>query len=179
MYPARLLPQKNCIIIKNIDPTHHLIRGVDFTDEIFDDDGELQADAIELKRVPGFSTNKIPFSVIDDIKFRVTNGEKNKYWNPGDDPAVISDEDYEYLPDRKFFFLKISDIYAVDAKATRYDQKKKHEYEVNLEITVSHKPTISNYWHCEFDLFYKDNDTKNMINPTWQIGGISCVKTTT
>jgi hypothetical protein len=71
-YPARLIPKKNYQLISEemLDAAHLLAKWVDSNVQLRDEDGKLSQSAIDVKRIPGFSSNKIPDSVVSDLQIK-------------------------------------------------------------------------------------------------------------
>lgn len=148
-YPIRLLPRPFDKIIKQIDQRHILCRWVSPSLKLKDSNGSLSAEAIEEKRLPGYSTNKIPPSVVEDVKIAFHNDEFEKNWSEGEIVAPPSDEDY-YTTDRNYFLFRIEDIYKFSKPYSFPPDNPVHNY--YFQIDTVHKPLRANISHFEFNI---------------------------
>jgi hypothetical protein len=146
------LPKQNFILITSdqLNPQHYLGKWVDAEMQLKDNDGKLNQDAIEIKRIPGFSTNKLPQSKIRDLFIKFINTSiYNGSWQVGEKSQRPKSSDYEYKTDRNYYFLKIEDFISY---SDAYEHSSKKNYKFEFQLKIVHKPLISNYWHFEFDV---------------------------
>ncbi len=158
-YPARLLPESSFELIDEPDPNHILCRWADPSIPLKENDGKLNPQLIDEKRIPGFSLNKIPESEISDINIEFNDYENFLVrWKKGDNPAVVSETDF-YYSKGNYFLFKIDSIHKYDSTYP-YPIKKdgiEQQIQFNFKVLVKHAPLIVNYFHFELMVFDKDN----------------------
>ena len=163
-YPIHLVPQKDFKFIKEVDKSDFLGKFVNPDVDLKDPDGTLSAEAIETKRLPGFSTNKLPHSLSSDLKiaFICEKGIKDNYtkeWNEGEEGICPDDAHWQLEEDRKIYYFRIGDIDGFSGDYQNPPTEKGDEYK--FFVQVIHKPTMTNFWHFEF---YISNDRKEAID---------------
>lgn len=161
-YPRRLLPQPHFPFINSLNPYEVLCRWSHYP--IHDELGKLSALAIEEKRIPTYSTNKIPPSEVIDVKiaFHDKNLTSLK-WTPGEDPIDISPEDFFIDELRNCFFIQIKDIDGYKGLYPVPYTSDELEYRLTFIVKIVHDPLKVNYSHCCFEIQYYDmngNPTK-------------------
>jgi len=150
-YPPYLIPDATFVIIdeNQLNPLEYIGIWVEPEIELKDDKGRLNGGAVNLHRLPHFSSNKIPHSVPSDLNIKINDNVEHIYlqdWNAGMNGVVPQRNDFDYDNMRTHYFLQISKI---NGHVDGYEKNDKHlEYQVNL----IHKPTVSNYWHFEFTI---------------------------
>lgn len=159
-YPLRLIPKKNDPLIESFFPNEYLVRGVNEKYALRDETGQLSALAIEEIRIPGYSTNKIPPSLSEDINIILLNTAKSlQPWNPGDDVYMPEDNEFTINTNRQKFFIRIVDICGYEGKYPFPANEKKNKF--NFIVSVIHKPLKSNYAHFELQISYFDSQNKS------------------
>lgn len=167
-YPLHLIPNPDLEIIINPNEEHYLGAWVATNRSFKDSDGKLDAGAIDIKRIPGLSTNKIPESHISDLDIRFVglNASHLNFtgWRPGDNGQVPSDDDFEVI-DRNHYFIQIAEINNFTGDYQNPSDDKSNVYQ--FTVTVVHKPLIANYWH--FELFVSSpNHEFTTTNGKWR-----------
>lgn len=170
-YPNYLVPNKNLPIIDdaNLDRSHYLGVWVN-SDRVFkNSDGKLDIDAIEIIRIPGFSTNKIPDSIESDLNicFIGDNSDYFNYtaWQLGEDGSHPANDDFELKNDRNHYFIQISKI---DGYSSTYNNPPdKIHLNYNFTLKVTHAPLVANYWHFQFDI-KSDHGALERAKSAWQ-----------
>lgn len=154
-YPLRLIPTsefKKISDTKSIQ-THYLGKWVEGANLFKDEDGKLSPAAIEVKRIPGFSTNKILHSKKCDLNIQFikeVSGIFNAGWEEGQAGLFPSLLDFQIDSTRKHYFVKISDI---DGYTDKYHNPPgKTDDEFMFTVKVVHKPLMANYWHFELSI---------------------------
>ena len=99
-YPKRLIPtnQDKFIAINYLIEPHLLGKWLEDDLNLKDPDGKLNAAVVDLKRLPGFSTNKIPESRRSDLNFKIKDEFKGIYnaaWVEGTNGLRPSKECFE------------------------------------------------------------------------------------
>lgn len=138
-----------------------MCRGVRSNIPLLDEHGNLSPLAIEIKRLPGYSTNKIPDSKSCDTQIAFASHCKSKYnrnWHGKKRGIYPSRLDYTLDLNGKQFFIPIRliDNYSEAISTAAKPVQTKH-----FRVKVVHKPTWTNYSHCE--LFIFDVSTGNEI----------------
>jgi len=160
VYPTRLLPCPNIVDNFKYDDDCFLIRRSSYPqDLIFDEDGELRLEAIEIDKLFGYSVNLIFCDVCqncsqlssnyNDVKFRITNKDLSEYWVPNNSSIPFIDlNDYEYI-DNGVFLLRIKEVNTIEGE---YPFSKGNKAKTTHKFVVYsvHKPTKSNFFHFEF-----------------------------
>jgi hypothetical protein len=132
-----------------------------------DKGGKLDAGAIDLKRIPGFSTNKIPKSKKRDLYIRIKKEFEDRYlseWLGKVDGKYPAEGEYEFLATRQLYFIRIGDFNNLSGEYQHPNDKNK---KCSFQLKVVHKPLMANYWHFEFHV----NSTHGAILKTkadWQ-----------
>lgn len=123
--------------------------------------GTLDAAAIEINRIPGFSTNKIPSSKRKDLNIFFKEGLAKQYnqdWQAGTKGITPEAEHFSRDKSRQHYFIKISSIHGYSETYNSVSVKGKvHQVVIN----VLHKPLVANYWHFEFSVLIDDVEIKN------------------
>ncbi len=127
----------------------------------------LSAQAIEEIQVPGYSTNKLPPSELDDIKIKINNKElSGTYWEEGQGGYEVANDEFTIIEDRQYYLVKIGDIDDhVGIFPYPYTQNT-DEYQCQFELKVTHKPLNINYSHCEFTLTYINENGELFEKPS-------------
>ena len=165
-YPDHLIPNKDLKIIDNaeIDQSEHL--GIWVRDDLTfkDPDGRLSQSAIDLSKIPSFSTNKIPDSVPNDLNIffeRDFISIYNVAWHEGEDGTIPENSHFSFVENRNHYFIKISNI---DNFGDHYQNPPTDDsIQYEFIVHVVHKPLVSNYWHFELSITSPDHviiDTK-------------------
>ena len=159
----RLIPTKQNKLISSseLNKSHYLGKWVEGNITLKDSDGKLSASAIHVDSIPGFSTNKIPPSVVSDLDI-IINSEHKKYYNElwvegtdGEQP----ENDQFYLDNyRQKYFIKISDIDGYTSTCLSADKKPK---KIVFVINTSHAPVKANFTHFEFRVIADGKEVKD------------------
>lgn len=163
IYPLHLVPTKNLKTISQneLNISNYLGKWVDNAIELKDVDGKLNASAIDINRIPGFSTNKIPGSTIIDLNIEFDKQFSHLYiksWHEGDIGIMPEDNHFQFNQERKHYFLRIADMQFTDEYLNPPDKTDiVYKYTVNVE----HKPLVSNYWHFELTVTSPDHIINN------------------
>jgi len=157
-YPIYLLPQPNFTLIEDLNPEEILCRWSKYP--LKDESGRLSALAVEEKRIPTYSTNKVPPSKEDDIKIAFhDNNLQSIKWKEGEDHIAISPDDFYLDEERKCFFIKLGEIHGYNGKypfpSFSEDVSK---YKLEFSVRVTHDPLKVNYSHCCFEIQYLDEN---------------------
>lgn len=164
-YPQRLLPDKYFKIINQFDETEILCRWTKYP--LKDETGRLSALAVDEKRLPGYSTNKIPPSATDDILIAFYNQAiQNEIWNEGDEPISVDHSDFYYDLDRKYFFITISDVNNFEGQYPYPYSTELNQFTFRFKVLVKHAPLKVNYSHCEFEIIFFDQNGKETTQPS-------------
>jgi hypothetical protein len=159
-YPHRLIPRSADTKITDLDSILEdvLCRWVSAGKELKDQQDSLAAEAVEEKKLFGYSVNKIPPSEVEDILIAFHDTAKfNQEWTEGNDGVNPNDNDYYKDESRKYFLLKIGDVHNYEGKYP-YPADPKAAPNYIFKVQVAHKPLIANYSHFEFDIkFYELN----------------------
>ena len=171
-YPAHLIPQKDLKIISPIDPTHFLGKWVDSDVQLKESDGKLSPEAIDIVRLTGYSTNKIPSSQPLDLKIAFTvekdfaNSNYTCDWKEGEDGVTPPNNHWEVIENRQLFFIRISDI---DGFSGQYfNPPDRPDKKFSFTVKVVHKPTKTNYWHFEFYVSNEDGAIERLNTKGWR-----------
>ena len=158
-YPQRLIPNEGSVLINDLDNDHILCRGVRGDIPLKDEMGMLSALAVEEVRIPGYSTNKIPPSKIEDIKLSFNSNELARTrWNEGEAGYQVKDDEFIIVDNRQFFLFRIGDIQGYTSKFPYPYSGNQADYKCEFTLMVVHAPLIANYSHCEFAfVFLKEN----------------------
>ena len=122
----------------------------------------MDAGAIDIDRIPGFSTNIIPKSRKEHLFIDFKQDFKKEYtleWNIGDSGLIPPKLSYDVLWERKRYFIPLLKIHGFKGKYNPHPNKENAPL-IEFELKVVHKPLISNYWHFEFAIFGKDGEIK-------------------
>jgi len=164
-YPQRLLPQKHFEIIEPLNSKDVLCRWSQYP--VKDELGKLSALAIEEKRLPSYSTNKIPPSQERDILIAFYDKEIQKIkWVPGEDPLLISEDEFYYDDKREYFFIQIESIDGYRGKFPYHYSLNQSDYKFIFEVKVKHDPLKINYTHCVFEIYYFDGNGNPANKPS-------------
>jgi hypothetical protein len=152
-YPEHLIPNSQLSILQNnnIDKSEYIGAWIDTKHRLKDADGNLNGSAIDLHKLPTFSCNKIPLSVPVDLNIEFEPTTKHLYlheWHDGEDGLTPPPEHFDYV-NRHLYFLKISDIEYQGEYFNPWDDEENH-YAFNVRLV--HKPTVSNFWHFQFEI---------------------------
>jgi len=112
----------------------------------------LNPSAIDIDRIPGFSTNSIPHSKKHHLFIKFNEDVKKTYnadWKEGNDGLYPTKESYEIVSTRKIFFIPLLKLHGYKGK---YHNPPEKTDKAALEFTlkICHKPLVSNFWHFEF-----------------------------
>lgn len=151
MYPLYLIPQEEDKIfsIEEIDKSHHLARYVEGSIEL-KNGHRLSSEAVDIAQLPGFSTNKIPPTQLEDLNiFFLPDYNKiyREHWEEGEKGVLPPNEHFSYDTNRNFFLMQILDIEGYSSSVIRADKK---NTPFNFTLCILHTPLISNFWHFEF-----------------------------
>jgi hypothetical protein len=160
-YPLRLLPKQDFTVLgdADINPDHFLGKWVVTFEGIQNEDGKLDASAIDLKRIPGFSSNKIPESLASDLNIAFNEGYPAIYnapWSEGATALLPDDGHFQILKNRTHYFIKISEINGFSG--SYYNPPDDNRTIYNFTVNIVHKPLMANYWH--FEIFISSPDHK-------------------
>lgn len=164
-YPERLLPKKDSKYISTTPESDVLCRWTSYP--LKDETNCLSALAIEEKRIPDYSTNKIPPSVTEDIL--IAFFDKNildEKWEEGDDFIPVKDEDFYYDTDRSYFFFKISSIDNFESTYPFPFSQDLDDYKFRFQVKVKHAPLKVNFSHFEFEIQYFDENGNPAKKPS-------------
>lgn len=159
-YPLHLIPNLTNEIIQHPNGDDFLGVWVLNNKELRDEDGKLDAGVIEINRIPGFSTNKIPESVINDLNILFIGDNANFFnrtgWIVGEEGAIPNSDDFKFQDDRLHYFIKILDINGHTDEYHNPPDKEQTIY--NFTVHVVHKPLVANYWHFELNVTSPDHN---------------------
>jgi hypothetical protein len=133
--------------------------------------GQLNIHLIEVKRIPGFSTNKIPASKKRDLYLEFTEKQYNSMygaaWSEGQEGLVPHKTHYDFTIKRKLYFIPIKQIHDFKGEY-RNGNNPAGAPALQFTVQVIHKPLLSNYWHFEFKVL--DNLMTEIItaNSAWK-----------
>lgn len=165
-YPLHLVPTQNDTLIE-IGETHnnHLLGiWVDSNVRLKDSDGKLSAGAIDLERIPHFSTNKIPNSIITDLNICFKSEVKDKYatlWDEGNNGIMPNENEFEFIDNRQHYFIKIEEIHNFIGEYINPPPPDKKQKTYKFTLKIIHKPLVANYWHFEFIIYADGQELKN------------------
>ena len=151
-----------------MDNTHFLAKWVDANIILKDPDGKLNPSAIEIKRIPGFSTNKIPSSKPSDLDIEIKEDYKVQFlspWTEGAHGKCPSKEEFIIDNTRQHYFLMIGNINGLVGQYENPPGKEDKKYK--FELQVSHRPLECNYWHFEFIVIANGVEITN-ANSGWK-----------
>lgn len=154
-YPARLLAKQGDLLLssKQIDGEHYLGKWVDAAIILKESDGKLSQEAIDVKRIPGFSCNKIPESTSFDLTIKFIDEFAHIYnadWQVGTDGIVPDDAHFQIIQDRQLYYFKVKNINGFTDTYQNPPDKTENKYV--FTVVIVHKPLASNYWHFEFEI---------------------------
>lgn len=151
-YPTRLLPKKRDKIIKEIDAQHVLCGWVEKALQLKIRQADARLKQLRV-RLPGYSSNKIPPSAVDDVKIEFYNRVFKQNWIEGEKTVVPSDNDFHHT-ERNHFLFRVEDIYKY-SKPYSFPLDNPAQ-ECHSQVDVIHKPRKANISHFEFDvkIFY-------------------------
>ncbi len=156
-YPNRLLPRKNDSVITKFNTHDILCRWSKYP--LKDETGKLSALAVDERRIPEYSTNKLPPSISEDIKIAFHNNKLTYIkWKPGENAIKVKDEDFYYDDSRSMFYLKISSIDGYTSKYPYPFSEELSDYNFIFQVKVVHDPLKVNYSHCIFEISCFDTD---------------------
>lgn len=161
MYPTHLLPDITYLIITDIEAiSHHFMGKYVETDaaDLTDNTGKLDISFIERKRIPGFSMNKIPESIQNDLNLKIQPGFEyhNDDWMPGDSASVPALHEFQVVTNHKHYYLPIGEIHNYTDKYFGPNENDNPSFE--FRVKVVHRPTKCNYWHFELHLSSPDHE---------------------
>lgn len=137
---------------EDLNKSHYLGKFVESNIRLKDSDGTINGGAVDVNRIPGFSTNKIPDSVPEDLNIKFKDTHRNNYvveWYPGINGIMPPNDHFDIIDDTRYYFLRIEDIEFSDGSYKHADNLNK---DYNFSLKVIHKPLVSNYWHFEFHI---------------------------
>ena len=148
-YPERLIPDKDCEIIDDIDENEIIGRANrNIAFNTFTPNGDFNKSSVKVKEVPRLSCNLLSLSEVDDLLIEPLNDSvKYSYseWNKGKQTPNASDIDFRYNEKWETYFFRKSDI----EFDTTYSFQEK-EYSIKLDM--KHVPVLINYSHSEFEI---------------------------
>jgi hypothetical protein len=159
-YPNRLIPNKNDKMI-NIQPEilkHFLGHWISKDTPLKEADNYLNPMAIDVKRLSGFSNNKIPGSAVKDLNICILQKYKKSlgaHWIEGSSGIKPQWYQFQYDNSRQHFFMRIGDLHNYSDKYTK-PSGSTNEYKFTLIII--HVPLNSNFFHFEFKFLDKDSE---------------------
>jgi hypothetical protein len=169
-YPLNLIPNPTLEIISPPNRDHYLGVWVSADKPFKDSDGKLDAAAIDIARIPGFSTNKIPESKVSDLNICFI-GDRARYfnytsWNLGENGVMPTNEDFKTDEDRNNYFIQ---IYNISEFTDEYHNPPHDESKVyTFTVYVVHKPLIANYWHFELSVVSDANHNLAVNSGKWR-----------
>ncbi len=171
LYPKHLIPtEKSQIILSTaFNEGQRLAKWVAPGIQLKNTDGKLNPSAVEIKRIPGFSTNCIPYSKKEDlfIQFKTEYKEKfNSPWVSGGKGELPPNDSFEIDPTRGIYYIPILQIHGFKEKYNNPPDKIYPKYE--FELKVCHKPLVANYWHFEFQVFDNNGDLIDNMKTGWR-----------
>jgi len=162
-YPRRILPRHN---YKNMGILPCLYFGKFFLVRTAPDNKPIKSHEDLLNRIGdlmkasqfrsgGLSVTLLSRYKKKDCRYIVdysSNPEYSNYWIQGDKAVRPLSQDVQYKRDRGYIGVGICDVLAA---SKQMDLKKDGVSIGNHKITliVEHKPTKSNFWHCEMVLY--------------------------
>ena len=173
-YPQRLIPTPQLQIISsaNLDTSHYLGRSIEPNIRLKDDDGKLNLGAIEVNRIPGFSTNKLPKSKKQDLNIKFKKEFVEIYtarWIEGDEGLLPPLHTFNIDYSQQHYFIQISQIDGfTDTYKIPSNKKNIPDFSAPFEVLVAHKPTVSNYWHFEFKVMANGEEIESIDSKAWR-----------
>jgi hypothetical protein len=162
-YPSRLLPINSFKIISQdeIDLSETLIRRIDNVKRLSDENGLINPDVIEEKRLFGYSLNKVPPSRFEDIKIKVIEPDSQIKYQVGNNPPKINDIKFCII-DCGAIKFKIGDIHCFIGEYPKNTGRGNDGLEIKkFKIFIEHEPLLVNYSHCEMNVYAED---KKLLN---------------
>ncbi len=154
-YPRRLLPTINSKIITEIDScnSHFLGKWVPHGVTLKDEDEKLSVAAIDLDRIPGFSTNKIPSSKKQDLKIyfpKPLGVQYEQSWTGGENAIAPSLNHFDIDYSRQLYFFQICKINGFTD--TYQNPPNKPDNNFSFRVKIVHRPLKANFWHFEIEV---------------------------
>ena len=173
LYPERLYPKRNYKNITKLNQDYLLCRWTAPDLIIKGEDEKLNAEAFNHKDIPGFSTNIIPESEIEDCYIEFVSKELiAKYtakWNEGDASLLVPENDFNYNTKRGYFLVKIEHIneHEDDYDFPPATEPKSEKFK--FKVYVRHVPLVSNYFHFELEVIdIRTGKVITKIDKPWQ-----------
>ena len=179
-YPLRLVPLSQFSIISHqtLNNSHYLGKWVESSIPLIDEDGKLNPSAIDIKRIHGFSTNKIPKSKRRDLSIVFNEDFLNIYtnqWIEGTDGVIPLKNHFEIDKTRQYYFIQISKIDGYNG--TYHNPPNKIDVSFNFRVEIVHKPLVANYWHFEFKVIAENEEIDTINSKAWRKAICSSIRT--
>lgn len=168
-YPIHLIPTITSKKIDEVDLDHYLGVKVEANPEIpfKGEDGRVNVEHIAIERIPGFSSNKIPSSIKEDLYIKFTEEYKSVYnaeWNEGQFCNIPDASHYDIVSNRDVYYLSINLFHGFVEKY----QKGGVKGDLFFKLEVVHKPLMANFWHFEFRVVDADDKEIKNIGSKWK-----------
>lgn len=153
-YPKHLVPLLGNGQIEEFEDTDFLGVWVESEQSLKAPDGTLNPAIIEIKRLPGFSMNKLPSSLPEDLLIKVHKDFKDKYlgkWDCSKEGLAPADNEYELNTSRKIYFLRLLNVHLYSESYQAPNPNLSGNYK--FELHVKHDPLSCNYWHFELHIY--------------------------
>ena len=160
MYPKALLPQQHFKKIQNINDIKegYLIHFTETKDNK-DENGKVKLECVvrQTDHLRDYSNNLLGIFEIDHIYLYIQGDQKedfNSLWEEGVEVSSPKHpKDFANNYDRGFFFLFISDI---QSHKVKYNDGAEE-----VECTILHTPTKSNFWHVSLRWLHEEHGDVN------------------
>jgi len=179
VYPSHLIPKRTYRLIADsaLGEGSILLRRISTEQEKIplDDFGEVPTSVFlgseSLSRLNGLSLNLLGVFLPSDISVRAIPApecpDPHAYWNPGSYVPAASDIDFEMLDDVAALYLSYS---------WWHEQRFPVKDEVNFssgmmfsgQTRVTHRPTVTNFWHLELHFAFSDGSAIQNSKATWK-----------
>lgn len=163
-YPEELLPQPGFryIDVDQLSDLAVLLRRIDTRcgDIELDAFGELPAQHFvgheSLSKLNGLSVSLCGIFRPEHLRLRVAETaqcpQPHLYWEPGEIPCTVEGIDCEEVEEICAAYLPVGGWHRKKFPV-RDEVEKEPSNPLSGRIRIVHRPTVSNYWHCELQFF--------------------------
>lgn len=163
-YPWRLVPQPTSRFIDPADAGDTLCRWVAPECKLKDAEGRLSVEAVDERRIFGYSVNKLPPSEPDDIYIVFHDKERfNQKWLPDSAGIVPQPNEFVHEWSRGRFFFSVGGIHAYGSSYPYPVNTTPHNF--RFRVRVAHAPLVANFAHFELTIDFLDS-AGNVLNET-------------
>lgn len=161
-YPIQLIPRSvySFINVNDIGDLSDLYLLRSYNEE--DDPKEIETLIPDSKKMLDFSVSLSGHYLPEHFYYKILKDFDHyfDFWDGGN-CKVPQDNEYDYEPDQRCYFIKLSEIHEFPYKDVNpKDQNLKYHF----KCEVIHKPTKGNYWHFELHWFNMDQGGKELKN---------------